>query len=411
MLARDLALARGTITEAYAQLAAEGYISLRPGASARVAANAVAPPAPTPREPATEAPARFGLAVGVPDLAAFPRAAWVAALRRALAAAPQESLDLPDPRGRPELRAALAGHLRWTRGVVADADRIVVCSGFAHGFALVCSVLRDAGVLDVAMEDPCLQQHRMIARGAGLRVAPIAVDDRGAVIDLPRGLRAVIVTPAHQFPLGGTLAPDRRTALVAWARAHGAIVVEDDYDGEYRYDHHPVGALQGLDPDRVVYAGTTSKTLAPGLRVGWLVLPAGLVAPVLAAKAAAGADSSSLEQLALAEFLQSGAYDRHVRRMRQRYRRRRDLLLARLAAHAPRTRGIAAGLHVVVELPPGASEAEVVARARARGLAIDALGTCWHDPAGRTQGLILGYAAPPDHAYARTLDLLADVLV
>jgi GntR family transcriptional regulator / MocR family aminotransferase len=222
----------------------------------------------------------------------------------------------------------------------------------------------------------------------------------------------VLITPAHQFPLGGTLAPDRRAAFVARARDGGAVVIEDDYDGEFRYGRQPVGALQGLAPEHVVYAGTASKTLAPGLRLGWLVVPSRLVEPVLEAKRVFG-DTQVLEQLALAELIRSGALDRHVRRMRQRYRRRRDALLSTVADRAPRLRprGIAAGLHLVLDLPPGCSEDDVRDRAAAGSLAVGVLGPFRHAPkAGDPQGLVVGYAAPPEHAYAQALATLGEVL-
>jgi GntR family transcriptional regulator/MocR family aminotransferase len=209
-----------------------------------------------------------------------------------------------------------------------------------------------------------------------------------------------------------TLAPERRTALVGWARERDALVLEDDYDGEFRYDRQPVGALQGLDPERVAYAGTASKTLAPGLRLAWLVLPRAFVEPALAAKERLGGSPSTLEQIALAELLRSGAYDRHVRRMRQRYRRRRDALLATLRRAAPqlRTRGIAAGLHLLAELPDAATEQELVRTAAERGLRLNGLAGFWHDPQDRLPGLVLGYATPPEHAYAQALQALEDVL-
>jgi GntR family transcriptional regulator / MocR family aminotransferase len=413
-LAHDLGLARGTVAEAYAQLAAEGYLRTRPGAPTRVAPDLGAPRAADGAAAGAEpAPPRFDLRVGVPDVGAFPRAAWLRALRRALAAAPDDALRINDARGRPELRRALAGYLGRTRGVLADPDRIVVCSGFTQGLAILSRALRDAGAGAIAMEDPCVAHLRAIPPSAGLPVLALPVDDEGALPDVPAGAGAAVVTPAHQFPLGATLPAGRRAALVAWARAHGTVVVEDDYDGEFRYDRQPVGALQGLGPEHVVYAGTASKTLAPGLRVGWLVLPHRLVEPVLAARRVAGGDTATLEQLALAELLESGAYDRHVRRMRQRYRRRRDELLALLAARMPagRTRGVAAGLHLVLELPPGGPrEADVIARAAARSLALHELGRFWHAPRDEPQGLVLGYAAAPEHTYSQTLAALGDVL-
>jgi len=402
-LAHDLGLARGTVAEAYAQLGAEGYLQARPGAPTRVAEGVVrrgedaaggagAAPSAGTAEP------RLSLRPGVPDVAAFPRAAWVAALRRALNAAPDAVLRTGDPRGRPELRAALAAYLGRARGVLADPDRIVICSGFTEGLGLLCRALRGTGAL--AMEDPCFAAHRDIAHAAGMRVAPVGVDEHGALPEVPADTAALHLTPSHQFPLGGTLAPERRAAFVAWARRHEAVVIEDDYDGEFRYDRQPAGALQGLDPEHVVYAGTASKTLAPALRLGWLVLPGRLVEPVLAAKLN---PSPALEQLALAELLSAGGYDRHVRRMRQRYRKRRDALLAALGDR--RTLGIAAGLHVVVEVE---SEADVLARAQ-DAIALEPLGPYWHREAGFA-GLVVGYAAPPEHAFSAAVSALAGVL-
>src|SRR4051812_1772456 len=391
-LAHDLGLARGTVAEAYAQLGAEGYLQARPGAPTRVAEGVRA----LERLAPVGAPERPGLSLrpGVPDVSAFPRSAWVAALRRALSVAPDAVLGPGDPRGRPELRAALASYLGRARGVLADPERIVICAGFTEGLALLCRALRGTGAL--AMEDPCLAAHRDIAHAAGMRVAPLAVDERGARPAIPPGVAAVHLTPAHQFPLGGTLAPQRRAAFVAWAREHGALVIEDDYDGEFRYDRQPAGALQGLDPEHVVYAGTASKTLAPALRLGWLVLPDRLLEPVLEAKLGA---PPPLHQPAPAELLSGGGYDRHVRRMRQRYRKRRDALLARLGDR--RALGIAAGLHVVVEVE---SEPDVLARAGA--VALEPLGPYWHRRAA-FQGLVIGYAAPPEHAFAAALSALA----
>jgi GntR family transcriptional regulator/MocR family aminotransferase len=410
-LAGELGVARGTVADAYAQLAAEGYLSARPGAPTRVAEGAIVERVGSPDDAPRPRP-RFSLEMGVPDVSAFPRTAWAAALRRALATAPAGALALGDPRGVPVLREMLATHLRRTRGVVADPGRIVITCGFSHGLALLCNAFRGIGLDELAMEDPCLWQHRTIAVGAGVRVRPLPVDELGASADPPAPVRAALVTPAHQFPLGMTLAPARRTELVAWARARDGYLVEDDYDGEYRYDHQPIGALQGLDPARVVYAGTVSKTLAPGLRLGWLVLPPPLVDRVLGAKELYGADVSAIEQLAMADLLVSGAYDRHVRRTRLRYRRRRDALVGLLAERAPALapRGIAAGLHVVLDLPSPDDEWQILERAAERGLALNVLGPFWHDPAGRPGGLAIGYAAPPDHAYAQTLAALAAVL-
>ncbi len=396
-LAHDLGLARGTVAEAYAQLAAEGYLTARSGAPTRVAAGVAVGRAGDAAALAAPAEARLSLRPGVPDVSGFPRSAWVAALRRALNSAPDAVLRPGDPRGRPELRAALAAYLGRARGVLADPERIVICAGFTEGLSLLCRALRGTGAL--AMEDPCFAAHRDIAHAAGMRVARLEVDERGARPAIPPDVAAALLTPAHQFPLGATLAPERRSAFVAWAREHNALVIEDDYDGEFRYDRQPAGVLQGLDPERVVYAGTASKTLAPALRLGWLVLPDRLLEPVLAAKLGA---TPALEQLALAELLAGGGYDRHVRRMRQRYRKRRDALLARLGGR--RALGIAAGLHVVVEVD---SEEEVLARAH--NVALEPLRPYWHrEP--RFQGLVVGYAAPPEHAFAAALSALVGAL-
>jgi GntR family transcriptional regulator/MocR family aminotransferase len=411
-LAHDVGLARNTVAEAYAQLAAEGYLTARQGAPTRVAGriDAAAEAAPRPRvaAPPGSAPAsraapfprdvevRHDFRVGVPDAGAFPRSAWLRAVRRALADAPDSALGQFDPLGRRELRVALAAYLGRARGVIADPDRIVVCSGFTQGLALLCHALDGP----VALEDPCLHTLREIVPAAGLRVLPLAVDAHGALPDVPAAAAAVLITPAHQFPLGGTLAPGRRAAFVEWARATGGLVIEDDYDGEFRYDRQPVGALQGLDPERVVYAGTASKTLAPALRLGWLVLPERLVEPVTEARRLAGGHTAVLDQLALAELISSGGLDRHVRRMRQRYRRRRDALLAALDDGA-RVQGVAAGLHLVLEVD---DEAAVLTAAAHEELALDTLSPYWHDSG--PPGLVLGYAAAPEHGYAQALAAL-----
>lgn len=405
-LASDLGFARGTVAEAYAQLAAEGYLRTSHGAPTRVAPEPQAAATAGASGPGPAPGPRFSLRAGVPDVNAFPRAAWQAALRHALAHTPDNALSSDDPRGRPELRAALAAYLGRARGVLADPERIVVCAGYAEGLTLLGAVLRARGARTVAMENPCLRHHRDVIDASGLTVAALDVDERGALPDVPAGMGAVVLTPAHQFPLGGTLAPERRAAFVSWARSRDAIVIEDDYDGEFRYDRQPVGALQGLDAERTVYAGTASKTLAPALRLGWLILPMELLHDVIEAKRLAGA-THTLDQLALAELLRCGAFDRHVRRMRQRYRRRRDLLLALLADRSPalRPRGPAAGLHLMLE-PNTLGEDELIARAARHSLALTGLHPCWHGDEGGRPGIVLGYAAPAEHEYATTLDAL-----
>lgn len=272
-LAADLGIARNTVADAYADLVAEGWLTARQGSGTRVADRAVVPPADT--APRSRAPARpvYDLRPGNPDLASFPRAEWLRAARRALTAAPNDALGYGDPRGRPELRGALADYLARARGVRADTERVLICGGFAHGLTLLATVLRARGVHTVAVESYGLHVHRDLLTAAGLRTGPLPLDAHGTDPDVPPGTGAVLLTPAHQFPLGMPLHPDRRAAVVDWARRTGGLVLEDDYDGEFRYDRQPVGALQGLDPDRVVHLGTASKSLAPGLRLAWMVLP------------------------------------------------------------------------------------------------------------------------------------------
>ncbi|MFJ9039166.1 PLP-dependent aminotransferase family protein [Streptomyces sp. NPDC102406] len=417
-LAADLGIARNTVADAYADLVAEGWLTARQGSGTRVAERPVEAPRPV-TAPGRRTPGTLlhDLHPGTPDLASFPRAAWLKAARRALTEAPNDALGYGDPRGRPELRTALAHYLARARGVHAHPDRIVVCAGFAQGLMLLGEVLRRRGLSDIAVESYGLDAHWDILARAGLRTRPLPLDERGtdtAALE-PRPGGAVLLTPAHQFPLGVPLHPDRRAAAVDWARRTGGLILEDDYDGEFRYDRQPVGALQGLDPDRVAYLGTASKSLAPGLRLGWLVLPAALTDEVAAAKGDSDWSCGVLDQLTLAEFLRSGAYDRHLRGARLRYRRRRDHLVAALAEQAPAVRatGIAAGLHAVLRLPPG-TEQSVVRAAAWQRLRVAGLSSFRHEdtahPAPAPDALVVGYGTPPDHAWAGALDALCRVL-
>ena len=412
-LATDLGLARNTVAEAYAELVAEGWLTARQGSGTRVAARATPPERVPVRRPAPSArPPRpsYDLRAGAPDAASFPRAAWLAAARRAFAVAPNEAFGPGDPRGRPELRRSLADYLARARGVRTDPERIVVCAGFAHALRLLGPLVDGP----VAVESYGLAFHRGLLEGAGRATVPLVIDDHGARTgDLPgTGARAVLLTAAHQFPTGGPLHPARRTAAVDWARATGGLVLEDDYDGEFRYDRQAVGALQGLDPERVGYLGSVSKSLSPALRLGWMVLPGHLVDEVLAAKGEREAWTSMTDQLTLADFIDSGAYDRHIRRMRLRYRRRRDQLVATLAERAPHVRvtGIAAGLHAVLRLPPG-TEPSVLKGAAWQGLAVEGLAAYRHPGAVMPghDGLVVGYGTP-DHAFPGALDALCRAL-
>ncbi|MET8328046.1 PLP-dependent aminotransferase family protein [Streptomyces sp. NPDC005181] len=415
-LAADLGLARNTVADAYAELVAEGWLTARQGSGTRVAhrADAVAPARVPKKAPSRPAPPVHNLRQGQPDAASFPRGAWLAASRRAVNAAPNDAFGPGDPQGRIELRRALTGYLARARGVRCSPERIVICSGFAHALRL----LFGGGVLrgPLAVESYGLGFHRSLLTAARVRTVPLALDEHGArtaqLTGLP-GVRSVLLTPAHQFPTGGPLHPERRAAVVDWARSRGGLVLEDDYDGEFRYDREPVGAVQGLEPDRVVHLGSVSKTLSPAVRLGWMVLPEHLVGAVLAVKGEREGWVSVLDQLALADLIESGHYDRHIRRMRQRYRRRRDQLVAALAAHAPHITptGIAAGLHAVLRLPPG-TERSTVKAAAWQGLGLDPLADFRHPAATMPaeDGLVVGYATPPDHAYAAALDALCRAL-
>lgn len=412
-LASELGVARGTVVEAYSQLVAEGYLRARRGAVTEVAQAPGIRPSPSHAPPVRRIAADFRL--GRPDLSAFPRQQWVRALRRALEVTPHGELGPLDPRGALRLRMLLADYLGRARGVLTVGDRIVVCSGFTQGLRLVCEALAAEGARSIGLEDPCLPDHRATVAAAGLEVVPFTVDDAGARPDAFAEAKpsAIVLTPAHQAPLGSTLATDRRTEFVRLAAEHGAYVIEDDYDGEFRYDRQPIGALQGLAPERVIYAGSASKSLAPGLRLGWLALPESLLEGVVEAKRRADRGTDVLAQLTLAELIDSGALHRQIRRMRVRYRRRRDALIARLASTVPALRldGIAAGLHLLARLPDGVSEADVLAAADERSIALTGLGPFWHADGDHPQGLVLGYATPPEHGYATALDQLERLLL
>lgn len=406
-LAAELGVSRGTVKAAYDQLVAEGYLTARQGAGTQVASLPSVDAQP-PEAAARACVPRFDLRPGSPDVGAFPVAAWGRAVRRAVAAAPTAAYDYGDPRGRIELRTALSGYLGRARGVLAPPERIVVTSGYVQGLALLTRVLDGA---TIAMEDPGLPFHREVVRRAGGRVVPVGVDERGVRVEElagPHDVSAVVVTPAHQYPTGVTLRPERRRALTDWARARDGLVVEDDYDGEFRYDRQPVGALQGMAPGCVAYLGTASKTLGPALRLGWMVLPPHLVDAVADAKLHSDHHTESIGQLALAELITSHAYDRHVRACRLRYRRRRDRLVESLGARR-NVRGIAAGLHALVEV---ADEAEVLTRAEEAGLAVGHLGEHWHEPGAerRAQGLVVGYGTPREGVYGEALEVLGRVL-
>ncbi|MFJ8659443.1 PLP-dependent aminotransferase family protein [Streptomyces sp. NPDC093795] len=397
-LAADLGVSRGLVTEAYEQLTAEGYLRSDRGAgtwvgeAARAAVRGAHDLAPGASR------VRVDFRPGTPDLSLFPRAGWAAAQRAVLARLPHPALGYPDPRGLPELRETLAGMLTRRRGVVADPERLVVCSGVAQASSLLGFVLRARGFDAVGIEDPGSPEHGRLFASTGLDTLWLPLDEEGLRTEplAASGVRAVVVTPSHQFPSGISWSAERRAELLGWARAVDGYVLEDDYDGDFRYDRAPVGALQGLDPERVVYAGSVSKSLAPGLRLGWMLVPEALLGEVVERKRTMDLGNPVLDQAVLAEFVARGGYDRQLRRCQRAYRERRDALLAALAEHLPGTRvsGIAAGLHVIARVPAVFGPPErFLARAAEAGVALRPLEE--YGTARPTDGdvrLVIGYA-------------------
>ncbi|MER7566836.1 PLP-dependent aminotransferase family protein [Streptomyces sp. NPDC097941] len=410
--ATDLGVARGTVVSAYHHLIAEGYLETARGSGTRVLPSMTKPPRHKPEPVRERNPWRYDFRPGAPDMTLFPRTAWVKATQRVLQTTPAEALGYGDPRGRPELRWALADYLGRSRGVVTHPDRIVICHGFTQALGLIASVLAENGVDAMSVEDPGYPHFRDVVRLAGLNTHAVEVDADGL---RPEGLRgrAAVVTPIHQYPLGVPLSAERRKALVSWAEAADAVIVEDDYDGEFQYGPQKVGALQAAAPHRVIYAGTTSKTLAPGIRLAWLVVPPDWVERITNAKRVADHHSTALTQMIVADLLLSGAYDQHIRNCRDQYRMRREQLGEVLAAVAPAAWLMSEnrGLHAsILWSPDGPAEREVLQAARAESLALAGLGSYWGSPGGHPPGLVIGYATPPRHAYAETLNALARVL-
>ncbi len=431
VLADDLGVSRGVIVEAYQRLREEGLVGARRGAGTRVLPltprhqqpdPSPAAPADRPRTPAdTPAPPRLprrwrgqaetDLSPGVPDLSAFPRAAWLRAERAVLAQANAADLGYDDPRGNAWLRKELAGWLSRTRGLRTSPEDIIIVTGVAQALALLAQGLRERATTGIAVEDPGSRGARDELIHWGLDPVPIPVDDQGLQVgDLVcSGLRAALLTPAHQFPTGVVLAPQRRRDLLAWA-ASGGLVIEDDYDAEYRYDRAPVPALQASAPDRVAYAGSTSKTLAPGMRLGWLVPPRRMHAQLVTAKHASDLGSPALPQLVLAHLIAGGELERHVRLVRKRLRNRRDALLDALREHLPRAcvQGVPAGLHLLITFPDLADEvddADLANRIHQAGVLVHPLS--WHRQRPGPPGLVLGYAAHPPDQLREAAQLIA----
>jgi GntR family transcriptional regulator / MocR family aminotransferase len=408
-LAEELGCSRWAVTEAYGQLIAEGYLSARVGSATRVSWSPETVPAPPPRTPAVS-PIRYDLAPGLPDLRGFPRRRWAEVVRAVTGSAGPGDLGLPDPAGHEVLRATLAEYLRRSRGADAHAAAVFVCAGITDGLARTCRALRAKGILDVAVEDPGWGRLRDAATSAGLRIHPVPVDDDGLRVDdlAATPARAVVVGAAHQFPTGTTLSPARRAGLVRWAREVDGFVIEDDYDAEFRYGHHPVAVMQGMAPSRVFLLGSVSKTLSPALGLGWLVAPA-MVAQALRAANLVVAAPPVLDQLALAAFIDRGWYDTHLRSSRRRFRARRSLLVRTLAEQVPEARvtGDAAGLHVLLHLPN--STQGVVRAAAAAGLRLADLDD-YRMTRPAAPALVLGYGNISDTEIPEAVALLRKAL-
>ncbi|MET7481371.1 PLP-dependent aminotransferase family protein [Streptomyces sp. NPDC005648] len=416
-LAADLGVSRGLVTEAYEQLTAEGYLRSGRGAGTWVG-GAVRAARPRARDLAPRSPgAEADFVAGTPDLSLFPRTAWTAAHRGTLAELPHQDLGYPDPRGLPRLRTALTELLTRRRGVVADPERIVVVSGVAQATALLGFVLHARGVRTIGVEDPGSPQHDTLYAGAGVTTVPLPMDGEGLLLGPLREsrVRAVVTTPSHQFPTGIAYSARRRAGLLDWARSVDGLVLEDDYDGDFRYDRAPVGALQGLDPEHVAYTGSVSKSLAPGLRLGWLLVPESMTEEVVERKRTMDLGHPALDQALFARFVEHGDYDRQLRRCQRAYRERRDALVAALEEHFPGSEvtGIAAGLHVIAELPPRyGPEERFLARVNGAGVAVRALTRYTHARAGQDGSdgvrLVLGYAHLPPARIRSGVRLMAE---
>ncbi len=414
-LARELGVSRGLVQECYGQLQAEGYLNTRIGSATRVAT--AAHPA-TPPLPAVPPPTPHRLIAdfraGVPDLASFPRGDWLWALREVSRTAPTAALDYGEARGSSALRAVLAAYLRRVRGAAADQERMVVSTGFAQGLNLILRVLAAAGVRRVAFEDPGYADTSAVATRWGIEAIPVPVDDSGIKVDALAATkaRAVVVIPAHQWPTGVVLSPERRLALLEWAERQNATIIEDDYDAEFRYDREPVGVLQGLGPDRVAALGTVSKSLAPTIRLGWVLCPPALADAIAEEKLTSDRGSPGLDQLVLAKLIESGRFDRHLRRMRGMYAQRRSVLVEALEHHAPEVRltGLAAGFHAVAHLPESVDEARIIAAARERSVGLYGMSYYRSTHATKPTQLVLGFGNLSERSIQAGIAAVADLL-
>lgn len=413
-LAADYQLSRSTVVAAYEQLGIEGYLVSSQG-SGTIVAPRPQPPTRIHRPDPPNLSYSVDFRPGEPDASTFPRSAWMQSLRRVVTGSPDHAFGYPDPRGHTELRRSLAAYLGRARAVVAEPESVRIYGGAVSALSFLAEALRRDGVTAVGIEDPSLFLTRDALRLGGLRTVPVPVDaqglDVGALSDLDVG--AVLVTPAHQFPLGSTMSAERRADLVRWATEGRRWIIEDDYDGEFRYDRQPVGSLQGLDPDRVLYVGTTSKSVGPGLRLAWVVVPAALE-QVIGRVTHMRAGVSGVDQMALADFIDQGSLDRHLRKMRALYQSRGAMVADRLVSEVPwmTVPTVRAGLHLTVTLNDDApAEAALVEEAAKRSLGLMGLGLHWSSTARHpAEGLVLGYSRPPQHGFLQAVDTLLSFL-
>jgi GntR family transcriptional regulator/MocR family aminotransferase len=412
-LATQLGVSRGVVVDTYAQLESEGYLRSAQGSGTVVASSGASVALTSPR-PSARPRVDVDFEYGVPDLRSFPMRDWLWAMGVAGRTATAEDLGDEHGAGAQALREVLAAYLRRVRGAVADPDAVYVCAGFRYGLNLVLRALLSEGVTTAAVEDPGPVEYDAIAQRSGLRVVPVRVDDKGVdVAALARTpARVVVVTPAHQAPTGVVLAPERRHELVEWAQAVDGFVVEDDYDAEFRYDRQPVGAVQGLAPDRVVAMGSTSKTLSPTLRMGWLVCPPRLRGAVMTEKQLLGRGAPGLDQLALAALIESGRYDRHLRQMRSVYKSRREALVDALGRYAPEVAitGLAAGCHAVLRLPDGVTEESAVTGCAAESVAVYGMSRYRSDGTTEPVELVLGFGNVTERAISEAMRRVGPVL-
>ncbi len=410
-LADQLGVSRGVASDAYRELAAGGYIELRDRAAPRVRDAAVSPDSSVRR---SVPPPRYSFNLLTGDLSIFPRGIWSRCTADVLRTMADAEFDYVDAAGHPRLRAELSEYLRRGRGLAADASRVLVTQGNTQALQIICRVLALRGARRIAIENPSFDSAWTAAAAAGLEPVPLDVDALGANPDALGRLDpdAVFLTPAHQFPLGPVLSSERRTGFLRWARERARYVIEDDYDAEFRYDRDAIPSLQGTAPERVLYVGTASKMLAPGLRLGWTVVPQHLVAECRDAKLYSDAGSPTIDQLVFAEFLRRGHLDRHLQRLRLASRARRDALVELLNAKLPEARitGQRSGSHVTAILPALDSEAKLRRQAARSGIALRTLDEFAFAPHAHGHGVVLGYPQLRLPELARAVGLLADVV-